>query len=30
MLADLAMDWREQLEAVERQGIDGYRGLWGE
>ena len=29
MLADLAMDWREQLEAVERQGIDGYRGLWG-
>lgn len=29
MLADLAMDWREQLEPVERQGIDGYRGLWG-
>ena len=30
MLADLAMDWRAQLEPVERQGIVGYRELWDE
>ena len=29
MLADLAMDWRVQLEPVERKGIEGYRGMWG-
>jgi hypothetical protein len=29
LLADFARDWREQLEPVERQGIQGYRGMWG-
>jgi hypothetical protein len=29
LLADFARDWREQLDPVERQGIEGYRGMWG-